>query len=65
VSGRWGIAQSVRPSIQSTHMERAGSSFQMDLVVVYGLSRDSMGMGMGMGMGSDCWEEVDGMDVII
>jgi hypothetical protein len=63
VSGRWGIAQSVRPSIQSTHMERAGSSFQMDLVVVYGLSRDSMGMGMGMG--SDCWEEVDGMDDLI
>ena len=61
MSGRWGIAQSVRPSIQSTHMERAGSSFQMDLVVVYGLSRDSMGMGMG----SDCWEEVDGMDDLI
>jgi hypothetical protein len=61
VSGRWGIAQSVRPSIQSTHMERAGSSFQMDLVVVYGLSRDSMGMGMG----SDCWDEVDGMHDLI
>jgi hypothetical protein len=35
----------------------------MDLAVVYGLSRDSMGMGMGMG--SDCWEEVDGMDDLI